>query len=189
MAHDGKLAESRSDILQAIVHIVEVGIGTTDPVDASEPANPVARLRERGPHMPAPTSLGAARKGRHCGKRHQVAGGVIERLRRQRFRLARASGLHFGVIEAASRLHQGIKAAPACPWAFGPIGAERNVDDPRPDARHILRACFAIGRMASANPLDLGPVCRGHQVLGTNWLFALIPPPSPAPSLAQASLV
>ena len=55
--------------------------------------------------MLAPTSLGAARKGRDCGKRHQVAGGVIERLRRQRFRLARASGLRFGVIEAASPAH------------------------------------------------------------------------------------
>ena len=50
----------------------------------------------------------------------------------------------------------------------------------------IFRSCFkiAIGRMASANRLDLGSVCRGHKVLGTNWLFALIPPPSPPPCLA-----
>ena len=48
----------------------------------------------------------------------------------------------------------------------------------------IFRSCFkiAIGRMASANRLDLGSVCRGHKVLGTNWLFALIPPPFPFPA-------
>jgi hypothetical protein len=65
---------------------------------------------------------------------------VIEHLRRQRLRLARAENFRFGGIEPARRLHQRIEAAPARPWAFVAVGAERHVDDPGPHARDIVRA-------------------------------------------------
>src|SRR5438105_3294364 len=140
MAHGGKLAEARCRILKAIAHDLKARIGTLEPVDASEPANPVAGLRQGNSHMPASAPLGAARECRHDTEGHQEAGSVVECLRGERLGLVGAGCLRFGVIEPARRLHQRIEAAPPGPWTLVAVSAERDVDNAGPHARHILRA-------------------------------------------------
>ena len=93
------------------------GSGQDEAVDAPERAQPVAGLRERDAHVPASALLRAAGERRHRGKRHQEAGAVIERLRRQRLRRVGAGGLRLGDIEAVGILHQRIEAAPRRPTA------------------------------------------------------------------------
>src|SRR5262249_11800518 len=139
VAHGAEPAEPGRRLLQPVAHILKVGIGTTETVDTSELAQPKTCLREGDANVPAAASLGAARERRHRRKGHQVTRGVVEHLRRQGPRLARAKSFRFGGIEAARRLHQRVEAAPACPRAFLPIGAERNVDNPGPHARDIVR--------------------------------------------------
>jgi len=90
--------------------------------------------------VPTSALRGAAHKSRDRREGHQVTGGVIERLCRQRFRLADTKSFRFGGIEAACCLHQRIEATPACPRAFVAVCAKRDVDNARPDPCDILRA-------------------------------------------------
>jgi tripartite-type tricarboxylate transporter receptor subunit TctC len=139
VTHGAEPAEPGRRLLQPVAHVVKAGIGTSKIVDASEPAQPKTCLREGDANVPAAASLGASRERRHRRKGHQVTRGVVEHLRRQGPRLARAKSFRFGGIEAARRLHQRVEAAPTCPRAFLPIGAERNVDNPGPHACDIVR--------------------------------------------------
>ena len=106
VAHGRQTAESGRRVFQAVTHIIEAGVGTSQPIDASELTKPVASLRERGSNVPATASLGTSRESRHGCERHQVARGVVEHLCRQGSRLVRTKSLRFGGIEAAGRLNQ-----------------------------------------------------------------------------------
>src|SRR5262249_56809637 len=61
MAHGGQAAEPGRRVFQAVAHVIEAGVGTSEVVDASELAKPVAGLGERGTNVPATAALGAAR--------------------------------------------------------------------------------------------------------------------------------
>src|SRR5580704_12521317 len=65
---------------------------------------------------------------------------MVELLGGEGLRLALPESFGFRGVETARGLHQRIKTAPSCPWAFVAIGAERNVKDPGPQPRNILRA-------------------------------------------------
>ena len=144
-------------VLETVAHVVEAGIGAGEAVDASERTQPVAGLGERDADVPASALVRAAGERRHRGKGHEIAGAVIERLRRQRLRRFGAGGLRLGDIEAVDVLHQRIEAAPARPRPFVAVGAERDVDDAGPDARGLLRAEAVGGNRA-------GPVALHEDV-------------------------
>src|SRR5262245_4158637 len=97
-------------------------------------------LRERHAHMPTPALLRAPRERGHRAERHQETARVIDRLAGQGLWLRAPSGFGFRVIDAVRVLHQRVEAAPARPGSFVAVGAERDVDDARPQPRELLRA-------------------------------------------------
>src|SRR5262249_19094446 len=137
----------------AIAEVIEAGIRTTEAVHAAELAKPVAGLRERDSNVPATSLRSTARECRHGRERHEVAGGVVEHLCRERSRLARTASLRFRGIEAPRRLDQRVEPAAARPRAFVPVSAERNVDDAGPDPCDVLRAKTERGN--GARPVTL----------------------------------
>src|SRR5262249_59161594 len=80
-------------------------------VDAAEPAQPVAGLREGYPHMPGATMFGPALQRRHHAECQEIAAGMVEHLRRQGFRLGRAECFSLRGIKSARRLHARIETA------------------------------------------------------------------------------
>ena len=90
--------------------------------------------------MPRAATFGTADERRHRRERHQITGGVIERLAWQRLRLAGAERFGFRGIEAACRLHERIEAAPRRPGPLVSVGAQRDINDAGPDFCDILRA-------------------------------------------------
>ena len=106
VTHGREAAESGRRLLQAVAHVVKLRIGTSHAVDAPEPAQPMSGLRQRDAHMPRAATFGTVDECRHGRERHQITGGVVERLPRQRLRLAGAEGLRFRGVEAACGLHE-----------------------------------------------------------------------------------
>ena len=51
VAHRRQAAEARCALVQPVAYVLERRIGTGDAVDAAEPADPVAGLRQRGLHL------------------------------------------------------------------------------------------------------------------------------------------
>src|SRR3984893_15563239 len=139
VADRGELAESGCAVLDIIAHLVEFRIGTGHAADAAEMAEPMTGLRQRAAHMPRAAFLGAARQRRHGGEGEQIAGGVVELLGGKGFWVALAERFGFCPAQAARRLYQRIKTTPLCPRAFVAVGAKRDIDDPRPQTRNILR--------------------------------------------------
>jgi len=76
---------------------------------AAEIPNPSSGLRQRHPDMPAAAFARLARLRHHGAERHQIAGGVIEYLRRQFLRSIDSGRLRFGMVEAGRGLHQRVK--------------------------------------------------------------------------------
>src|SRR5882757_2556362 len=64
--------------------------------DTAEIPQPASSLRQRHPYMPASALARLARLRHHGAERHEVAGGVIEHLRRQLLRPIDAGGLSLG---------------------------------------------------------------------------------------------
>ena len=88
--------------------------------------------------MPATALARLARLRHHRAERHQVAGGVIEHLRRQFLRPVDAGGLPFGMVETGRGLHQRIETAAFRPRPGMAIGRQRHVDDAGADPRRVL---------------------------------------------------
>src|SRR5579885_1023157 len=65
---------------------------------------------------------------------------MIEGLRGERLRFATPRGLRLGGVEAGRGLHQRVEAAPFRPWAFMPVGGERDIDDPWAEPRDLAGA-------------------------------------------------
>ena len=63
-------------------------------------------LRKRNLHMPTAAFEGLSAQGSDRRKRHQVAGGVIEDLHRQRFWLDGVRSFCFSDIESGCGLHE-----------------------------------------------------------------------------------
>src|SRR5437016_13281479 len=61
VTHGGETTETGGRFLQLVAHIVEAGIGTSKAVDAPEPAQAIAGLRERRANVPAAACVRAAR--------------------------------------------------------------------------------------------------------------------------------
>ena len=129
-AHDGRVAHRREPaeagggLFETIGHLGKFWIGTGDTVDAAEMAKPVTGLRKRHAHVPRTAFFDTAFERRHHRKGEQITGGVIEHLRRQRFRLGRTERFRFCDIEAARRLHQRIETAALGPRSVVTIGAD-----------------------------------------------------------------
>ena len=71
-------------------------------IDAAELAQPVAGLGKRNAHVPGAALFGAALERRHDRERQEMAGRMVERLRRQGSRLGRTKGLRFGQVQSAA---------------------------------------------------------------------------------------
>src|ERR1700684_1365195 len=112
--------------------MVEFGIGTGHAVDAAEMPEPMTGLRQGAAHVPGAAFLGAARQSNHRREGEQITGGMVELLGRQRSRLALPERFRLRGVETTRGLHQRVKTAAFCPRAFVAVGAERNVNNPRP---------------------------------------------------------
>src|ERR1700743_1717214 len=88
--------------------------------------------------MPAAAFARLTRPRHHRAERHQVAGGMIERLRRQFLRTVDPGHLSFGMVETGCGLHQRVEAATLRPWPCTAIGRQRNIDDARTDPCGVL---------------------------------------------------
>src|SRR5260370_13716930 len=73
--------------------------------DAAEIPQPSPGLRQRYADMPAAALARLARPRHHRAERHQIAGGVIEHLRRPFLRPTDAGSLPFGMVESGLALH------------------------------------------------------------------------------------
>src|SRR6202171_2137419 len=140
VADRGVPANAGWGVLKIIADLIDLGIGTGHAVDAAEMAEPMTGLRQRAAHVPGAAVLGAARQRRHSRECQQIAGGVVEFLGGKSFWLALAERLCFRGVEAARGLHQRVKTAPVRPRSGVAIGAKRNVNNPRPQARDVLWA-------------------------------------------------
>ena len=151
----GEAAEAGTGLVQEIADVVELRVGTAEPVlDPAEIADPMAGLGERNAHVPAAAFADAPGKRRHSPERHEIAGGMVEHLHGQRVRLVAAGRLRLGMIEAARGLHQGIEAAPAAPGALVAVSRERDIDDAGPDLRGVFRTEAELGEAARPVALD-----------------------------------
>ena len=99
----------------------------------------------------------------HRPERHQVAGGVVERLRGQLLGTVDAGRLGLRVVEAARRLHQRVEAAPSGPRARVAVGRERHGDDAGP---HLRAAPRARSRAPPARPAGSPARTRAPRAAG-----------------------
>ena len=88
-----------SDLFVATTLFVIVATGVAG-VDQSQGLIPHGIAGEVDGDVPAAAFAGLPRLGHHGARCHEVAGGVIEHLRRQFLRPVDAGGLAFGVVEA-----------------------------------------------------------------------------------------
>src|SRR3954452_6296879 len=116
----------------------------------SEIPQPAPGLRQRYAHVPAAAFAGLAGLGHHRAERHQIAGGVVEHLRRQFLWPIYASSLSLGMVEAGRGLHERIEAAPFRPWTGMAIGRQRHVDDAGIDFCRVLGRKAESGERARA---------------------------------------
>src|SRR6185437_1965390 len=79
--------------------------------NAAEIPEPAAGLRQRDADMPASPLALLSRQSHHGAERHQIAGGMVEHLRRQFLRALDAGGETLGMVETGRGLHQRIEAA------------------------------------------------------------------------------
>src|SRR2546430_3432515 len=107
--------------------------------DPAEIPQPSSGLRQRHPDLPASALARLARLRHHGAERHEVAGGVIEHLRRQFLRPLDAGGLAFGVIETGRGLHQRVKSAALRPRPGMAVGRQRYINDAWVDPCDVLR--------------------------------------------------
>src|SRR4029077_507483 len=105
MANRGEPAEARRRLLQTIVYMVKTGIATLHAVDAAEPAQPIAGLRQRDPNLPGAALFGAPLERRHHAEREKIASGMVERLCRQGPRFGGPKCLSLRDIQSARGLH------------------------------------------------------------------------------------
>src|SRR6202043_1912781 len=82
---------------------------------AAEIPQPSSGLRQRDSDVPAAAFARLARLRHHGAERHQIAGGVIEHLRRQFLRALDTRSLSFGVIKSGGGLHERMETAAVGP--------------------------------------------------------------------------
>ena len=93
-----------------------LGSGALKPrLESPEARQPAPGLRQRHAHVPRAAFAGLAHQRHHRPERHQVAGGVIERLAGQLLGTLDAGGFGLGMVEPARRLHQRVEPAPCRP--------------------------------------------------------------------------
>src|ERR1700684_2610968 len=97
--------------------------------DAAKIPDPPPGLRQRHADMPTAAFARLARFRHHGAERHQIAGGVIENLRRQFLWAIDAGGHSLGMVEACRRLHQRVETAAARPWSHMAVSRERDKND------------------------------------------------------------
>ena len=103
--------------------------GTWSVVDPAEIPQPPPGLRQRHLNVPTAAFARLACPRHHGAERHEVAGGMVEHLRRQFLRTIHTGGSSFGVIEAGRGLHQRIEATSRRPWPGVAIGRQRHIDN------------------------------------------------------------
>src|SRR5438876_11470861 len=100
--------------------------------------------------MPASALARLAGLRHHRAECHQIAGGVVEHLRRQFLWSIDAGGLAFGMIETGCGLHQRVEAAAFRPWPSMAVSRQRDIDDAGRDLGRILRREAERGDRARA---------------------------------------
>src|SRR3984893_19299200 len=99
MADRPQPPESRRHLLDEGPHGIPLQIrGLQSSRDAAEVPQPASGLRQRYAYMPASAFARLARLCYHRAERHQIAGGMIEHLRRQFLWPVDAGGLAFGMV-------------------------------------------------------------------------------------------
>ena len=86
------------------------------------------RTRQRQARRTAASGVQALGQSPDRAGGHQIAGGVIQRLHRQRQRFIRLFPGHAGLGNPAAHLHQAVKATTITPWAAPAVGVEADVD-------------------------------------------------------------
>jgi hypothetical protein len=82
VAHEGEAAGGRVGLGQQVGDVGGFGVGAGEAVlEAPEAGKPVARLRQGDADMPGAALARFARQRHHRAERHQIARGVVERLR------------------------------------------------------------------------------------------------------------
>src|SRR5437764_11493967 len=154
MPYGGEKTKAGGRFVQTVAHIAKAGIAAMHAIDAAELAQPMAGLRERNSDLPRTAPLGATLERRHDRECQQIAGGMVERLRRQGARLGRTERVGLGKIQSACRLHERIEAAARRPWTGMAVGGEPCINHARAQPGDLRRTKSKRGESAGPVALD-----------------------------------